>query len=993
MRNIKFLQGLKTNLPATAPEGALLFTSDSGEIFAGLGDSKGLLSYSNVLSGYSNLLDLQTKNPALTGKLYLSNDANVYYYDGTEYKTVSAKGGNEIVSELPVTGEEGKLYILDSADVKGVYMWRGDAFHSVVNKDSDIINYGISFKGSYPTYEEMLASGTTDKTDGDLYAISSGADEGQVWRVLGTEFVYIANFRGVQGQKGDKGEQGERGLKGETGLTGPKGEQGIQGIQGLTGEKGLKGDRGAQGVDGLKGDKGDKGDTGDQGVPGLKGDQGVQGVAGEQGIKGDTGDSFTITEVYASVAEMNADFNNPLIPEGAFVIISSDDPDADPDNAKVYVKNGTSYRYIVTMRGLKGEKGDQGIQGIQGLQGIQGVQGIQGLKGDRGMGVTVKGTVANESALPLTGENGDAMWTDDGILYVWSDNPQEVAEPSWVRSPSLKGIEGQKGDKGDKGDGVADLGTATLLTNAKTIKESINELFQSGNNVKAQTVASLLSIDPSLPITAESSWQEIITKIGSVQTGIKINGYENTGVASETIKKGDFITRDLRGNMNEVNLTPIFRMVGYFGGADAVMLSNNRVLVAHPSGTTVGGELQTSVTLIQLTEKTVTVLSTQSLDGAVSSGYEPKLCLLNSNTIVAMTRSSSSAPSHRTVGRRIIVNANNTLNISNYHILDTTAGSGETYAVCRVSDTRFMVARKSESAGGIKISVYRNNPANVDNNTIFTQETNVLTTGPTSYGQRFSLHPLDESTGRYALFVQATATSETVTAGSTLTREINYDASTNNLTHPRATFSYVANSHYSGNSFHTHSIRDSQNNVVFITFYNSPNNTVGVALTRYPTTKGDQPISTAFSLETGAGSGSASTTTIFHRKVHDAIYLGNGIFSLVYNASPATVTLTSGLLNVFEATPRIYETGIISTTINSKLFPRLFQFSEGNYGMMKLNTDVTASGTNVRYHAGYYNPTTRYSKYIEGTSTNHFGIASEDVVANGTFKYISKSNS
>lgn len=393
----------------------------------------------SVMTGFVDLADLQIKNPELEDKIYLTDDHKVYRYKDNNYISIASGPSNDS-SLTPIVAQN---YNADESGLARV-------------------------EGSFT--QGQLALVLTDETYGGS-------------RTLYSRYQNAWLYMGAFGIKGDQGEKGDTGSKGDNGLSAYEVAllEGYTGTQqewllSLKGVKGDKGDKGDTGAEGLRGEKGDKGDTGEQGIQGEKGEQGIQGIQGVQGEKGDRGDAFEITEVYNSIAEMNADFSNPLIPVGAFVIIASTDPDNDIDNAKVFIKAETEYMYIVTMRGLKGEKGDQGIQGIQGIQGekgnqgIQGIQGVRGERGERGRAVTVKGTVEGESQLPLSGTNGDAYWTEDGILYVWSDDSNEVVSPTWVRSPSLRG---EKGDKGDKGD------TPTLL-DATTSSKGI---IQVGNGL------------------------------------------------------------------------------------------------------------------------------------------------------------------------------------------------------------------------------------------------------------------------------------------------------------------------------------------------------------------------------------------------------------------------------------------------------------------------------------------------------------------------------
>lgn len=58
-------------------------------------------------------------------------------------------------------------------------------------------------------------------------------------------------------------------------------------------------------------------------------------------------------------------------------------------------------------------------------------------------------------------------------------------------------------------------------TNKETIVNAINEVFQTGNNVKSDTVDALLSVDDSLLVTKDNSWVDVIGAIGQISTGKK----------------------------------------------------------------------------------------------------------------------------------------------------------------------------------------------------------------------------------------------------------------------------------------------------------------------------------------------------------------------------------------------------------------------------------------------------------------------------------------
>jgi hypothetical protein len=200
--------------------------------------------------------------------------------------------------------------------------------------------------------------------------------------------------QGLQGPQGPSGEKGDQGNSGSVGPQGLTGPQGSTGPQGVQGEQGLQGIAGPQGAQGLQGPQGLKGDKGDVGETGPAGAQGIEGTQGLQGEQG--------------------------------------------------------------IQGIKGDKGEVGETGPQGLQGVGGPQGPQGSQGQAGASVTLKGSVANASLLPLTNNTiGDSYINDaDGNLYVWTGtvwhDAGQIVGPEGSQGP--QGIQGEQGVAGPKGD-------------------------------------------------------------------------------------------------------------------------------------------------------------------------------------------------------------------------------------------------------------------------------------------------------------------------------------------------------------------------------------------------------------------------------------------------------------------------------------------------------------------------------------------------------------
>lgn len=279
--------------------------------------------------------------------------------------------------------------------------------------------------------------------------------------ILSTEFNKIIGEiiapQGPKGNRGDIGPQGPigpKGDKGDTGIQGERGPKGDAGIQGITGPQGIQGPPGPKGS---QGEKGAQGPRGIQGLPGknlefkwfengilgvriegeneyiktnLKGPQGLTGQQGPIGSQGKTGKPFSISKVYPSIETMNNDFNNKEIENGAFVIINSDVNN--PDNAKLYVKGITSYKYITD---LSGANGIQGPPGPRGAQGIQGNPGPKGEPGDKG----IQGPVGPPGPQGQPGKKGDKG--DPGA--------QGPIGPRGIQG--IQGIQGERGPKGESG--------------------------------------------------------------------------------------------------------------------------------------------------------------------------------------------------------------------------------------------------------------------------------------------------------------------------------------------------------------------------------------------------------------------------------------------------------------------------------------------------------------------------------------------------------------
>lgn len=252
-----------------------------------------------------------------------------------------------------------------------------------------------------------------------------------------------------------QGEQGKTGQTGKDGITphidkttgnwfigdndtgihaqGATGETGQDGKNGVTPHIGDNGDwfigdqdtnlpsRGVQGPQGEPGKDGDRGPKGDPGTPGPQGADGKDGKDGK---------AFAIAKTFTSKANMSSDG----LTDGDFVMIASEV--GDPDNASMYLWNGTEFKFIADFSGAQGVQGPKGEDGKQGPQGDPGQPGQQGAPGAPG----------KDGITPHIGDNGD-----------WFLGDQDTGKPSQGKQgpqgePGKDGQQGVPGASGKDGD-------------------------------------------------------------------------------------------------------------------------------------------------------------------------------------------------------------------------------------------------------------------------------------------------------------------------------------------------------------------------------------------------------------------------------------------------------------------------------------------------------------------------------------------------------------
>lgn len=248
--------------------------------------------------------------------------------------------------------------------------------------------------------------------------------------------------------------------------------------------------RGPQGIQGVQGPQGIQGKEGPQGAQGAQGPQGPQGPVGETGPQGVAGKGFEIAKIYASVAAMNADYNNADISVGSFVLIETGNPN-NADNSKLYVKGNTAYEFVTDLSGSQGIQGPQGPVGPQGPQGEEGPQGPQGIQGEEGpQGETgPQGPQGIQGLQGIQGERGadgqDGYTPVKGIDYFTPTDKTELEN-----GLASKIITQEAGE------------SENLVMSQKAVTELVRDAMGSGGGVSSQ-YETVDSVDEMTDITKQ----------------------------------------------------------------------------------------------------------------------------------------------------------------------------------------------------------------------------------------------------------------------------------------------------------------------------------------------------------------------------------------------------------------------------------------------------------------------------------------------------------
>ena len=300
------------------------------------------------------------------------------------------------------------------------------------------------------------------------------------------------NIRGPQGPQGVQGLQGAAGATGPQGIQGPRGLQGAKGEKGTTGATGATGPAGPAGAQGAQGIQGPQGETGPKGATGATGPAGPTGPQGQKGDPGEDGKSFTIKDIYPTLAALKQAF--PTGNEYAYQVTGEDD--------EIFIWSALNGDWTSVGK-LQGPQGPQGPAGATGPQGPKGDAGPQGPQGEQG----VQGEKGEQGATGATGPTGPTG----------PEGPEGPQGPQGETGPQgEQGIQGPQGEAGENAYTAASKGGYT-----GTETQFNSDLAKIGNKADKTVPAAAGNL---AALDAAGNLVDSGKKVGDFQTKVTASG-------------------------------------------------------------------------------------------------------------------------------------------------------------------------------------------------------------------------------------------------------------------------------------------------------------------------------------------------------------------------------------------------------------------------------------------------------------------------------------
>lgn len=189
------------------------------------------------------------------------------------------------------------------------------------------------------------------------------------------------------------------------------------------------------------------------------------------GIKA-IGDAFTIVKTYTSIEEMQADYSNPEVGIGQFVMIDTGDVN-NPEDSQLYLKGETEWKFISDLSGA------QGIQGLSAYQ-VAVQEGFVGSEEEWVESLSKDSKEAAQLALQAKEqvEQTEQAVKDAEALRVTAESERVAAESSRVTAEQQRVTQEEKRQKNIqtaiKNTETAVENTNVAIANAEAATENAN---------------------------------------------------------------------------------------------------------------------------------------------------------------------------------------------------------------------------------------------------------------------------------------------------------------------------------------------------------------------------------------------------------------------------------------------------------------------------------------------------------------------------------------
>jgi len=395
----------------------------------------------------------------------------------------------------------------------------------------------------------------------------------------------------------------------------------------------------------------------------------------------------------------------------------------------------------------------------------------------------------------------------------------------------------------------------------------------------------------------------------------------------DNLQSGEFIRYQQKAN-NYIGLA-VHNATNHYKDS-YIKLGDNKVLISH----SISGEgcRVTTALYDDITQK-ISYPSNgwANVSTTIREGDGSKLCKLRDDKAVIFTNSDGNATAYRLLGRVVSINANGTVNVHPYVVLDSATRSGFNHDAHRITDDSLLLIHRIGGTGADEAGTVAEIISVSDTNTLVKKSLLKLSS---SLGRRPNLSLIKENNDEAYFLVTGVATSSN-NGISGMVIKVNKSSLAISI---EVSEFLIDNSVNSGNSMNTH-LLDEDGKYKVVIFHNEGSNlSMNITifeldytnLSYLSNTKKKQNILPI------ANSGTLTATSL-GTTVHSEIYMGKGIFLMVYRNGNS---LEHSQININDTIITIMKTSRIGTGEVWR-FPMIMDFENRNYAVFHSNSSTT----------------------------------------------------